>query len=105
VALGREAEYMVLYDAFSDATHGSRTDMHFRRTGTGPLMIAPVRQPAELRNDVTFAFSLVLSVYQRLLERYRPDEMESFRRAFLERWREFMQPPKIQVESEPVLLR
>jgi hypothetical protein len=62
-ALGRRAEYYVLYEAYSAAAHGIRTDLHFRKKKDGRVLLEPVRDPSALRDDVSLAVSMPIRAY------------------------------------------
>jgi hypothetical protein len=101
-ALGRRAEYYSLYEVYSDVAHGSRTDLHFHKSSDGHIVFEPVRNPASLKDDVSFAVMMPIRLFHMLLEHYRPDECSTFAQNYVERWRAFMNPPSVQVNEQIV---
>lgn len=101
-ALGRRAEYYALYEVYSAAAHGTRTDLHFRKEPDGRILLEPVRNPAGLRDDVSLAVSMPLRTYLLLIEHYRPAERPAFVARYAERWRRKMVAPKVEVNVQAV---
>lgn len=101
-ALGRQAEYYALYETYSDATHGSRTDLHFRKNREGAILIEPVRNPAHLKEDICLAIGMPIRIFLKLIEHYRPQEREMFVRNYITRWRSYTRPPNVQVNEKVV---
>jgi uncharacterized protein DUF5677 len=102
--LGRRAEYFVLYESYSEAAHGDRTNLHFRKESEGNLSLEPVRAVAALASDVSLAIGLPMRAYLLLLQHYRPDERPVFARTYVERWRKQMGSPNVTVNTERVPL-
>lgn len=102
--LDRRAEYYALYEAYSTAVHGTRSDLHFRKDNSGAILFEPVRNPARLLDDVGLAVAMPVRTYQLLLGHYRPGELVDFAKTYAERWRACMQPPNVKVNDRLISL-
>lgn len=99
--LKRKAEYIGIYGPLSVATHGSDPVLHFRVEKDRGLTVDPIRNPVNLGVDFRLLVGMVLTVYRRLLEEYRPDEVAGFNQHYVEKWRSaFLNPPQVTERSE-----
>ena len=74
---------------------------HHFEYANGKLTLRPIRLLQGFDLVLSFSLSIVIHTYQKVLRRYRPDELSSsFPRKYLENWRnEFRHMPKIQYRS------
>jgi Family of unknown function (DUF5677) len=96
-AVNREAEYQILYSSYSESTHGSYMDDHFRKSPEGLLAVQPIRDPARLNDHLSFSFTLPMIAYKHLTERYRPGELEVYTGRYMTKWKPFTEQQKIVV--------
>jgi hypothetical protein len=95
-AVGRYSLYVMLYSGASDVMHTSNYGHHFQ-IGTGRLTLQPIRSLEKFENVLRFSNSLAIHTFQRILEKYRPEERAAFARKYAENWRhEFLNFPKIE---------
>ncbi len=96
-AVGKEAEYIVFYSWFSGITHSSNFGQAVKLT-EGRVTLEPIRQLKDFGTLFSFAVSLALESYRRILKEYRPDEVTAFNRKYVENWQKaLMQIPKLTV--------
>lgn len=97
-AVGRYSLYVMLYSGASDVMHTSNYGHHFQ-IGTGRLTLQPIRSLEKFENVLRFSNSLAIHTFQRILEKYRPEERAAFARKYAENWRhEFLNFPRIKYE-------
>jgi hypothetical protein len=93
--LDRTADYLTIYTSLSHHTHSSRPSAGFTIPSPGHVAIEPVRAFAELGMVFSLCTSLALRCMTQFLEHYRPDELQSFGKIYMERWRPHLTIPQI----------
>ena len=102
-ALGRGADYSLLYSSLSAIAHGSDTMHHFRLGPDGPI-VAPIRSPEFLSESCRSSATFFLETLRRFLSAFREGEIAVFNRKYLEEWRPLLHPPKISAAEQLVTL-
>lgn len=101
-AVGRLHEYEIFYSGSSEKMHGSDYKSHIEVHG-GKINMEPIRHLCGIGSGVNFAVSVALHAYRKVLERYRPRQLEEFRQRYLRDWRDPFLSVK-DVSYEPVEL-
>jgi hypothetical protein len=65
--------------------HSSSDDQHVQFE-EGKVRIKPIRSLAGFETVFRFSVSLALALYRKILTEYRPGELASFSRKYLEQW-------------------
>jgi hypothetical protein len=88
VQLNDEAMYKVFYTEFSQATHGLSLDhqIHFHAERQ-EVVFDHIRTFHNIDMVFRMTFTYAMQVYRTCLVRYRPAELDAFRRKFREEWR------------------
>ena len=98
--LGREDEAHNLYRSLSYTTHALRIKAQAALDGN-VVRFEPIRGVEGFKQAFTMALNLAFGTYRRILEDYRPDEVERFSQVYVDRWRAaFMSIPDIHIETE-----
>lgn len=85
--VGRLREYQDFYSSFSGVAHGG--DMWKNILfGGDTVWVNPIREPQDIPRTTKFAVTVAFRVFRRLLEQYRPGEVESFFRKYVNEWRQ-----------------
>lgn len=93
--IGREHEYRVFYALGSDVVHASSYHGSVTFTSEG-LSVAPIRSPFGITEIVHQVTNLAVAAFRKLLEAYRPGEVENFLRKYMTEWRSlFLNVPSI----------
>lgn len=91
------AEYQTMYRHSSHYVHGAFTGNSFKYDDAGAA-VAPIRTPEHWRHLFLFGASLASDTFRRVIDHYRPDEVETFRRQYTERWRDIIRnAPDVEV--------
>jgi hypothetical protein len=62
----------------------------------GYISIEPIRHLEGLRSVLTFALSVSLHTYRKILEHYRPGQVAEFNKRYIEDWRDaFLNIPEV----------
>ncbi len=85
--LGLSGEYMIFYHIFSKATHCQEFRRHISIDGK-VLNFQSIRHIEGIDTLLRVCISYALDIYRRVLERYRPAELENFSRKYLNEWRD-----------------
>lgn len=85
--LDRLREYDVFYSLTSEVVHATsqKSHIHFAE---GLLYIDPIRNLEGIDFLLPFSMSMMIHIYRSILEHYRPDELQNFKRKYMEDWRE-----------------
>jgi hypothetical protein len=101
-AVDRLGEYMTLYSTASQVMHGSSYEPHIS-IGRGEITFQPIRSLEGFETVLRFSVAGALATYRKVLQEYRPGELENFARKYAEKWkRDFINIPKITVNTNPV---
>jgi Family of unknown function (DUF5677) len=97
-AIGRSAEYAVFYSTWSETMHSSNYAQHVR-VGQGTITFEPIRKLSGFRSLFTTTAATVLNTYRKILEHYRPGELQAHFRKYRENWQKaLMEVPTIKYE-------
>lgn len=94
--LHRLADYRIYYGKGSAAVHSAEYKDHvkFMKEGT---VGSPIRDLSQTYNVLQFALSNAQFTFMRVLGFYRPAELQSYRRKYLEEWRApFLSRPNVE---------
>lgn len=91
--VGRLPEYTFFYSKGSQVTHTGTYKDHIR-FGKQELRFVPIRHIADVNMLLNHACVSAFSTYKKVLERYRPAEVSSLGRKYLEDWRDAFQTIK-----------
>lgn len=101
-AVERLGEYITLYSSASQVMHGSAYEQHIA-IGKGAITFQPIRTVEGFETVLRFSVTAALSTYRKVLQEYRPGELENFGRKYREKWQQnFMNIPKITVNINPI---
>ena len=84
-ATGQSALYVFLYSIASEVMHSSNDDQHVEVTG-GKVRLKAIRSLEQFDHVFRFSVSVALQLYRRILEEYRPGELTTFSRKYVEEW-------------------
>lgn len=85
--VGRLHEYEIFYSGSSEKMHGSDYKSHIK-IHDGEISMEPIRHLSGIASGINFSVSVALHTYRKVLERYRPGQVEEFSRRYLRDWRE-----------------
>jgi uncharacterized protein DUF5677 len=91
--VGRMAEYRIIYELGSESMHSSRSDIHLRVI-EGKAILRPLRDLTDIGLISQLIMGEAMHVYIALLDRYRPQERETFSRKYQDAWRAIYLNPK-----------
>ena len=97
IRLGDEGMYKVFYAQYSQATHGLSLEqqLHFNATER-EVVFDHIRTLQSVDEIFRMTFNFAFKIYRTMLEKYRPGELDAFRRKYLEEWRaRFRAIPKV----------
>lgn len=101
-AVDRLGEYMTLYSTSSQVMHGSSYEQHIS-IGKGEITFQPIRSLEGFETLLRFSVAGALATYRKVLQEYRPGELENFARKYAEKWkRDFINIPKITINTNTV---
>lgn len=80
-------EYEIFYSAASEKMHGSEYKSHVT-FGDGQISFQPFRSLENIKSTLHWALSIALHSYRRVLECYRPGQLEEFARRYVQHWRD-----------------
>jgi hypothetical protein len=96
----KAALYVFLYGGASEVMHASSYEHHVK-FGLGEVTFEPIRSVEGFGNVFHFTLAVTISTFRRILREYRPEELGTFARKYVEKWqKEFMNFPKIEVRRE-----
>jgi len=96
-AVGKLAEYVMIYSGGSEAMHGSNYEQHVS-FNSSRVAFTPIRHLKEFGLVYHFSVTFALSTYRKIIETYRAGEIGSFNRKYLEKWRkEYMNMPRVTI--------
>ncbi len=102
--VGRLHEYEVFYGASSEKMHASDYKSHVT-LGGGTMSMEPIRNLLCLASSLRFTLSVAFHTYKRVLQAYRPGQIEEYNRRYMTDWRDpFMSMPDVKYESTNVEL-
>ena len=102
--LKRVAEYDMFYSLGSEIVHGASYGGHLALTGSR-ISIRGIRGLYEFPTVFTWSVIVILRTIETVLGRYRPGELQSFRRKYIEQWRgPFRSVPALSFEPTQVSL-
>lgn len=97
IRLGDEGMYKVFYAQYSQATHGLSLEhqLHFNAPA-GEVVFDHIRTLRSIDQIYRMTFNYAVKIYRTVLERYRPGEMDAFKRKYINEWRQpFWEIPKV----------
>lgn len=98
--LGRIHEYEFFYSMASDVTHTSRYKDHIR-TENGKIIFKRIRSLEGIKGELNILIATTLKTYGLILEKYRPGEIQNFKRKYINEWREiFFKTPSVKYNIE-----
>lgn len=100
--LRRAAEYRALYRQLSYLSHASRRSGSLKFLPDGRLTIEPVRSLEQFPTVFGVAARLMVGLYLRLLEVYRPEELSVFRETYKRDWMSRLRVPEVTLRPEYV---
>jgi len=83
----RLPEYEVMYNVLSQVAHGTSMNDHVRFSN-GKIEFEPIRWLKEFPWVFRTALSAAFHTYKTILSRYRPGQMDEYRRRYLTDWRQ-----------------
>lgn len=83
----RGHEYEVFYSASSEKMHSSEFKSHVT-IGDGRVVFEPIRNLEGFRAQLGWVSGAALHTYRKLIERYRPGQLQEFSKRYLENWRQ-----------------
>jgi len=94
-AVGRTAEYLVFYAAWSETMHSSSYAQHVQ-IGKERVTFEPLRHLSQFDQLFRSVVAIALGTYRRVLEQYRSGELPVFSRKYAENWQKaFLDVPSI----------
>jgi len=100
---GNAALYTILYSGSSEVMHSSSDDQHVH-FAEGMLTIKQIRSLSGFESVFRFSVSIALALYRRILQEYRPGELQAFSRKYVEAWqKQYMHFLKINYEVAEVI--
>lgn len=97
-AVGRLPEYEVIYGSMSRAAHGSSMDDHVR-FNSGRIEFEPIRWLKDFPWVFRTALSAAFHTYRVILSRYRPGQLDEFRRRYVAEWRQpYIEVPTVKYD-------
>jgi hypothetical protein len=94
--LGKEMQYEILYNEFSDVTHGTVLLKHINFKN-GEFSYVPIRHLENIELLFNFIMATTLNIFEKVLSYYRPAEIPNFLRKYTEEWKDrFKSIKKIQ---------
>jgi hypothetical protein len=84
--VGAEGEYLSVYHDLCNQVHAGRILAHLRRDECG-YSLSHVRTPEGFRSQFALLAALAADCCRKVIERYRPDELASFVRKYVDGWR------------------
>lgn len=84
--LGRRAEYLLVYESGSEATHGSVFDVHIH-VRPGRVAIWPLRELRSFSEVLQAGVTQLLLLFRRLIDKYDPREAPTFASRYVSHWR------------------
>lgn len=101
-AVDKVSQYLVLYSPASDVMHGSSYERHVA-IGKGEITFQPIRSLEGFETVLRFSVGDAFATYRRILEEYRPGELQLFSKKYLEKWQEaFLTFPPIKYEVKSI---
>lgn len=98
--LNLDAEYDFFYSEFSDISHAGAFEKHIKFDG-GAVVFEPIRSPERIRAVVNIVSTLALNVYRLVIDKYVPEEMDTFNKNYITRWRNrFLSVPEVVVKDK-----
>lgn len=92
---GRLHEYEVFYSGASEKMHSSEYKSHIS-IGSGYITFEPIRNIEGIHSLLKFALHVAFRSYRRVLEKYRPGQLNEFAKRYTENWRgAFLNIPKV----------
>jgi hypothetical protein len=100
-AVGKLAEYVLVYSGASEVMHGSNYEDHVE-FAAGRINFEPIRYLEDFGSVYHCCVTFTFATYRRILEIYRPDELPAFSRKYKEKWqKDYLVIPKITIN--PIL--
>ena len=94
--LGHEAQYHILYNVYSDITHGTVLLKHVN-FNNGEFTYVPIRHLESIDSLLNFILPKTLHIFEKALNFYRPTELPNFKRKYDEEWKDrFRSVKKVQ---------
>jgi hypothetical protein len=101
-AVGKLPQYMLFYSASSQVMHASNYEGHIA-IGRGDITFQPIRSLEGFGTVLSFSVADALATYRRVLQEYRPEELQAFSRKYVEKWqRDFLKVPSIKIKVDPI---
>ncbi len=82
-----EAYYKIVYSYYSKLTHGVTFDQNVNFKNA-EVIFEPIRNLTGMDQILTFSLSFSFYIYRSLLNYYRPSELPSFAKKYVEEWRD-----------------
>jgi hypothetical protein len=100
---GNAALYAILYSGASEVMHSSSDDQHVH-FAEGKLMMKRIHSLSGFESVFRFSVSITLALYRKILQEYRPGELQTFSRKYVEVWqKQYMHFLKINYEVAEVI--
>jgi hypothetical protein len=101
-AVDKLSQYTILYSSASEVMHASSFERHIA-LAKGEITFQPIRSVEGFETALRFSVGDALSTYRKILQEYRPSELEVFAKKYKENWQtHFMNFPDIKVEVNPI---
>lgn len=84
--LALDGEYIMFYSMLSKATHGEAFSQHVFIDGK-TLHFGSIRNLENIGMVLNLCITYAITIYQMILEKYRPGELDAFRRKYIKEWR------------------
>ncbi|SRR5579884_1483978 len=97
--VGWEPLYILVYSIASGLMRSSSYEEHVR-IEPETVMLQPIRYLENFGSVFLFSVSIALDLYRRVLEEYRPGELTTFSRKYVEKWqKQYLNFVKIKYEN------
>lgn len=94
---GGEGDYLSVYQDLSDQVHPGRFSSHLKRDDEG-YSLAHIRSPEGFRALFIFLLALAADCCRKVIDAYRPGEVDVFMQRYATKWREYYKnTPEVEV--------
>jgi hypothetical protein len=100
IKLDRLHEYEIFYSTSSNVMHSSKHKSHVTFKGS-TIHFQPIRNLEGIKYLLDFSISTIMRVFMDVLRHYRYEELDSFRKKYIEDWRKAFRSTK-KVKYVPV---
>ncbi len=98
--LDRVDMYVTIYGPSSEMAHSANFRSHIE-VADGKAIYKPLRSLLDLPKVVGLALQVQVVFYRRIIEAYRPEEVQAFAKKYVEEWRNTLLNPKSVTQPAP----